>query len=129
MHRHSNFYFSFPNACKIFQLASIAILSLPSFSHASHEIHWTGPCFNDAPQSICGTLDVPLDYTDQSSNQTIPLHVIKLPAAVPPAEGSPPKSVIANWGGPGEDNFYALAHDGGQQIQAYGHLSIVIHIY
>ena len=46
----------------------------------------------------CGTLAVPLDYSDSSSNQTLNLDIIKIPALKEPKKGS----ILVNWGGPGD---------------------------
>lgn len=45
----------------------------------------------------CGTLQVPLDYTDPSSNRTIELKLLRALAAEQPSKGS----VLTNFGGPG----------------------------
>jgi pimeloyl-ACP methyl ester carboxylesterase len=56
----------------------------------------------------CGKLNVPLDWSDKSSNKTmITLELIKYPAKTQPA---PKGSILLNFGGPGQDglnNFIA----------------------
>jgi hypothetical protein len=100
-----------------FALLPLLILSrayaLPSQSLQRREngIAWA-PC-PDAINSLnpfnltftCGTLTVPLDYTDRSNEKTISLNLIKLPAAKKPSKGS----ILFNFGGPGGDGLTNLA--------------------
>ena len=53
----------------------------------------------------CGTLEVPLDYTDKSSDKTLSLEIIKVPALKKPKLGS----ILFNWGGPGGDGLVNMA--------------------
>jgi hypothetical protein len=53
----------------------------------------------------CGTLAVPLDYSDSSSNQTLNLDIIKIPALKEPKKGS----ILFNFGGPGGDGLNNMA--------------------
>jgi hypothetical protein len=53
----------------------------------------------------CGTLAVPLDYSVPSSNLTLNLDIIKIPALKEPKKGS----IFFNWGGPGADGRYNMA--------------------
>jgi hypothetical protein len=53
----------------------------------------------------CGTLAVSLDYSDSSSNQTLNLDIIKIPALKEPKKGS----ILFNWGGPGGDGLNNMA--------------------
>lgn len=63
-------------------------------------IKW-GPCpegeFNTTVAVQCGTLRVPLDYTQPDSSTTLDLELVKIPAAVQPSRGS----IQLNFGGPG----------------------------
>jgi hypothetical protein len=45
----------------------------------------------------CGALQVPLDYTEPSSNATLHLELAKVPALIQPSRGS----ILFNFGGPG----------------------------
>lgn len=60
------------------------------------KINWTGLC-DQSMIMICGTLEVPLDYTDPSSNETLTLELAKFPAIKKPQK----ESVLVNFGGPG----------------------------
>jgi hypothetical protein len=53
----------------------------------------------------CGTLEVPLDYTNESSSETITLELVKWPAATQPA---PRGSILLNFGGPGADGVLSF---------------------
>ena len=53
----------------------------------------------------CGTLSVPLDYSDKSSNKKINLDIIRVPAVKRPKKGS----IFFNWGGPGGDGLHSMA--------------------
>jgi hypothetical protein len=53
----------------------------------------------------CGTLAVPLDYSDPLSGQTLSLDIIKIPALKAPKKGS----ILFNWGGPGGDGLCNMA--------------------
>lgn len=64
------------------------------------EIQWE-PCGDlgvKGPTKLeCGSLTVPLDYTDPSSGETLDLQILKAPAPNQPSKGS----VFFNFGGPG----------------------------
>lgn len=53
----------------------------------------------------CGTLNVPLDYSNESSTEKLPLELLRVPAAVQPTKGS----ILFNFGGPGEPGRSGLA--------------------
>ncbi|KAF4501416.1 general amino acid permease [Fusarium agapanthi] len=55
----------------------------------------------------CGTLKVPLDYTDKYTNTTI-LNLIKLKADEKSTEKAPRGSIIVNFGGPGASGVEGL---------------------
>lgn len=61
--------------------------------------------WKDCPKDIisklpvkCGSVDVPLDYTDKSAG-TLQLNMVKVPAVKKPSKGS----IMLNFGGPGEE--------------------------
>ncbi|KAG5205921.1 Tap domain-containing protein [Trichophyton interdigitale] len=62
------------------------------------KVSW-GPCdiANATLPIQCGTLGVPLDYTDSKSNETLNLQLLKVPAINGPSKGS----ILFNFGGPG----------------------------
>src|SRR4029434_3994369 len=63
----------------------------------SKQITWS-PCVlngTNLPVS-CGSLSVPLDYTDEHANTTLNLEIRKIPAANSPSKGS----IFFNFGGP-----------------------------
>ncbi len=81
-------------------------LFLLAAAHAKSQIAWT-PCELDGatvPVS-CGTLSVPLDYTDSHSNATLALELRRIPAAHSPSRGS----ILFNFGGPGDTGFVDVA--------------------
>jgi hypothetical protein len=84
-------------------LASSA-LAIPLDSrhdHNSKSIKW-GPCDfeNLGTRPIkCGTLDVPLDYTNGTSKEKLTLSLIK--SSPPTKTATKKKSILFNFGGPG----------------------------
>ncbi|KAK9792926.1 putative TAP-like protein-domain-containing protein [Seiridium cardinale] len=79
----------------------------------SGAINW-GPCaFNSTVTVLCGSLEVPLDYTDSSSNETVSLDLVKVPAAATPSKGS----ILFNFGGPGEEAVQTLGVTYGAYLQ------------
>lgn len=88
------------NLISLFFLASalyVEISARPTTEGCSIVWH---PCQQEGglPAS-CGTVTVPLDYTDPDSNKTLDLSLVKVSAAKQPSRGS----IIFNNGGPGED--------------------------
>lgn len=102
------------------QYASVGLLSVLSLvtssTHAQsyydgqrpeigdHSINWKTDCSSLSPGSPlpsipvqCADLEVPLDYANHSSNDTLSLTLVKLPARKEPVLGS----IIMNPGGPG----------------------------
>ncbi|KAK4205489.1 hypothetical protein QBC40DRAFT_271036 [Triangularia verruculosa] len=81
-------------------------------AHAIAKIDWA-PCnFNTSdyplPDHIdCGSLVVPLDYTDSTSNETLTLSLLRS-KAVSPSTGNK-KSMLFNFGGPGYEARLTLA--------------------
>ncbi|KAK4039895.1 TAP-like protein-domain-containing protein [Parachaetomium inaequale] len=53
----------------------------------------------------CGTLAVPLDYTDAASGEKLTLSLIKSPAR---SNGTTSKSILFNFGGPGYEAIHTL---------------------
>lgn len=93
------------------------------------QIQWTGPCTvkNQTVPMVCGTLDVPRDYTDSGSNETITLDIAKV-APINACEDETPESIILNFGGPGEDSLITMAARGAE-LQAYGTVFSVVGVY
>lgn len=74
-------------------------------------IEW-GPCgdlgFNESVPLSCGSLTVPLDYTEPDSGETLDLQILKIPAPNQPSKGS----VFFNFGGPGATGIGEMALSG-----------------
>lgn len=90
-----------------FTAGLLSIVSLASLAQAElGKIHWKGLCdpTNATGPMICGTLDVPLDYTDSTSNKTLALDIAKWPATKSPAA----EPIFFNFGGPGVSSFEGL---------------------
>lgn len=84
---------------------------------ATGKIEWKGPCPTNLDQTapmICGTLNVPLDYTDPCSNKSLTLQLAKIAGTEKPRGNS----ILLNFGGPGEDSLTSLANIG-SELQAY----------
>ncbi|KAH9883329.1 TAP-like protein-domain-containing protein [Xylariomycetidae sp. FL2044] len=74
-------------------------------NNAVSGIEW-GPCSFEGSLPIeCGTLAVPLDYADASSNRTLDLSLVKAAAIHQPSKGS----ILFNFGGPGYEAIHSLA--------------------
>ena len=80
-----------------FLIVSIGLTNAQSTSR-NQTINWV-PCSvqNGSTPIQCGTLTVPLDYSDPSSNRTIELSLTKVSALKEPRQGS----ILYNPGGPG----------------------------
>ncbi|KAK8065355.1 hypothetical protein PG997_012102 [Apiospora hydei] len=78
----------------------VATAAAQNGTYDSSTIRWA-PCPADvaAPPTLCGELLVPLDYTNNESNETLTLQLAKVPATTQPSRGS----VLMNFGGPGND--------------------------
>lgn len=61
---------------------------------------------------LCGSLTVPLDYTDTSSNRTLRIELVKVPATQRPSKGS----ILLNFGGPGSTGRDSLAAGAAQLL-------------
>ena len=57
----------------------------------------------------CGTLEVPLDYEEFTSNQSLTLQLVKIAAVKQPKKGS----ILFNPGGPGGSGRVFIAGDAG----------------
>ncbi|KAF1739156.1 putative hydrolase [Beauveria bassiana] len=74
-----------------------------SLSSTESSIKWT-ECSSEVNENAalpveCAQLNVPLDYTDDKSNKTVALNLIRVPATKQPSLGS----ILMNFGGPGAD--------------------------
>lgn len=99
---------------------SSAAGTCPSGYAPKQQAAWL-PCPNLASRD-CATIRVPKDYSNPSG-PTIPLRMIRYPAN--PASKAPKRSVIMNFGGPGESGIQAL-RAGGEFYQEYG-LQYLLH--
>ena len=82
-------------------------------SSASSTIQWFPCTQNGTLPIICGSLTVPLDYTDTSSNATLNLDLVKIEAVKQPKKGT----ILFNPGGPGEGGRDLLLGQFGSPIQ------------
>lgn len=84
------------NSASSLALLACAVHARATGSH--HSINWF-PCQQNGTVPLtCGTLRVPLDYTDLNSNKTLQLDLVKVSAVKQPKKGS----ILLNPGGPGE---------------------------
>lgn len=94
----------------LLSLASLAALSQAELG----KIQWRGSCnLTSYPTLVCGTLDVPLDYTESNSSKTLTLDIAKWPATKKPVS----EPIIFNFGGPGVNSFEGLGLYG-EEFQA-----------
>lgn len=84
-------------------LLSLGCLTTAQSRHSQHStrangssIQWTDCILGTAQQAECGTMSVPLDYTDEQSPETT-IQILRVPAAKEPRKGS----IFVNFGGPG----------------------------
>lgn len=92
----------------VVNLLAATTLAKPLYKpRRSQTIQW-GPCdfpsLNTRPIE-CGSVSVPLDYTDPTSNETLTLALIKSPAVAP---APTKKSILFNFGGPGYEAMQSL---------------------
>ncbi|KAK0661588.1 hypothetical protein QBC41DRAFT_260991 [Cercophora samala] len=76
-----------------------------------NKINWGEPCNLDIPLADnvdCGSLVVPLDYTDPTSNDTLTLSLLRSKAVSAGATANK-KSMLFNFGGPGYEARKSLA--------------------
>jgi len=90
-------------------IASVAVAqsgcaagSLP----ANQTIQWVACPVDDEPTLECSTIDVPLDYTSDSSD------VLTIPLVRVPVANSSAKSIVYNPGGPGASGIQSLIGSG-----------------
>lgn len=75
--------------------------------YANQTIKWIACATNDQPTLECGTVEVPIDYTDLSAG-SFDLAVVRLPAV-----GSSPRgSILTNPGGPGASGIANVISSG-----------------
>ncbi|KAH8812325.1 TAP-like protein-domain-containing protein [Xylogone sp. PMI_703] len=82
----------------------IAALSNGIYSYPTasiQEIRWHTCQKNYTVPTSCGTVTVPLDYTDPDCSKTLDLSLVKITAPKQPSKGS----ILLNPGGPGEDTI------------------------
>lgn len=91
--------------------SAVALPSNKPKQDSESGINW-GPCnqteldaWGASLAADCGTLDVPLDYSNESCTDKLPLQLLRVPAAVQPSKGS----ILFNFGGPGEPGRSGLA--------------------
>ncbi len=78
-------------------LLAISLCTGEAVCHITRSINWF-PCTQNGTLPItCGTLTVPLDYVDTTSNATLELQLVKVSAVKQPKKGS----ILFNPGGPG----------------------------
>ena len=91
---------------------SAAMISLQNIIHflflaatsftpvASSVVKWSACNTTEVTSPLpiqCANLNVPLDYTNLSSNATLSLQLARVPASIQPSKGS----ILLNFGGPG----------------------------
>ena len=69
---------------------------------ANQTVQWVSCSVVDEPTLECGTIDVPLDYTSESSE------VLTIPLVRVPVNDSTAKSIVFNPGGPGASGIQSL---------------------
>ena len=90
-----------------FTTAAVSASVLP---RDDKKVQWA-PCpatFNSTAPIECGSLAVPLDYSDPNSTKTLELKLLRLPASKKPSKGS----ILFNFGGPGEPGRAYMAETG-----------------
>ncbi|PVH74867.1 proteinase [Cadophora sp. DSE1049] len=90
---------------KVVLLLLAGATATPLKQSRTNSINW-GPCSLNGTLPIdCANFKVPLDYTDKTSNQTINLELLRVPAVNGPSKGS----IFFNFGGPGVEVRASLA--------------------
>ncbi|KAK3315525.1 TAP-like protein-domain-containing protein [Apodospora peruviana] len=85
-----------------------AVLGSPlhTLTNSSQQIKW-GPCDFQSVSPLpveCGTLLVPVDYTNTACNETVALSLLRSRAVKAPSKGS----ILFNFGGPGYGAIHTL---------------------
>ncbi|KAB8270347.1 TAP-like protein-domain-containing protein [Aspergillus minisclerotigenes] len=81
------------------------LIRSPTHHTRNQQIQWS-PCeANGTLATECATFPVPLDYTNEASNATLNLELIRIRAPNSPSKGS----VFFNFGGPGDNGKLSLA--------------------
>lgn len=100
---------------RLYQLLLPVAATPLGLQHAIHHgITWK-PCslgLNETAPMSCGSLAVPLDYTDTSSNKKLMLELLKVDAVNSPSKGS----ILFNFGGPGASGKADLAYFAGMLL-------------
>lgn len=100
---------------------SAAADARPERTH--NTIKWF-PCKQNGSLPLsCGTLTVPLDYSNHTSNKTLELELVKVSAVKQPKKGS----ILINPGGPGESgrDFVAGSYGEAQLIATGGMYDLI----
>lgn len=83
-------------------LSSVKRQDAGSVEWSKCEFDWEAAGTNQFKLPIqCGTLEVPLDYTDDGNDETLRLDLVRIPATKEPILGS----MLYNPGGPGESGI------------------------
>ena len=94
-------------------------------TRGSGKIQWE-PCgdlgVNGTTKLECGNLNVPLDYTEPDSGETLELQILRAPAPNQPSKGS----VFFNFGGPGASGIPQMSLMG-SVLSVYVNLDILKH--
>lgn len=90
---------------KVFLFLLTGATASPLLQSRTNSINW-GPCSLNGTLPIdCANFTVPLDYTDLTSNRTLNLELLRVPAVNGPSKGS----IFFNFGGPGVEVRTSLA--------------------
>lgn len=93
-------------------ISSLALLTSAEEScqdpYANQTIQWVACATTNTPTLECGTIQVPLDYTDLSVG-SFDLAVVRVPAN----SSSPRGSILTNPGGPGISGIEDVVNYGG----------------
>ncbi|KAF2165669.1 hypothetical protein M409DRAFT_23959 [Zasmidium cellare ATCC 36951] len=100
----------------LYAIAKAAPSPLQARQERVEHIKWTSCGSIQGLDIQCGTLAVPLDYTDPASNRTLKLVLRKIPAANAPSKGS----ILLNYVGPGLSGLEGLSIFGPQQLNITG---------
>lgn len=88
-------------ALSYFLTAAIAVATANANPCGNPKINW-GLCDKADPDGLrCGTLCVPLDYSNPASNETIELELVKIPSLLQTPIDTDQLSIQFNLGGPG----------------------------